>query len=208
MMLKAKHNFIVYTGFKIYTFCAVKNHFSKVFIKGTMPDLNLPIVVIANHISWWDGIWTMHLNMKVFKRKFHFMMLENQLRQHMFFIHLGGYSITKKSKSIIESIQYTSQLLANPRNLVLLFPEGKIHSMHNQQFVYQTGIKRILEKIDQKNIQIVFLANFIDYFSGKKPSLYMYYEQYIYESFSIDDMQNCYNQFYKKSAETQKKLES
>ena len=65
-------------------------------------DRNLPVLLISNHISWWDGFWAMYINLKVLKRKFHFMMLEEQLRKYWFFNYTGGFSVNKKSKVFLK----------------------------------------------------------------------------------------------------------
>ena len=102
MILKAKHNFIIYLFFKQYAEWIMKRHFGVIQILGDFQEKKLPVLLISNHISWWDGFWSMYLNVKVLKRKFHFMMLEEQLRKFWFFNYSGGFSVNKKSKTIIE----------------------------------------------------------------------------------------------------------
>jgi 1-acyl-sn-glycerol-3-phosphate acyltransferase len=113
--------------------------------------------LVSNHLSWWDGFWAMYLNIKLFHRKFYFMMLENQLKKHMFFNRTGGYSIKKGSKSIIETIEYTAHLLSDKQNLVLLFPQGEIQSLYTHVFRFENGIGHIMKKLTGK-AQIIFLV--------------------------------------------------
>ncbi len=207
MIIKAKHHFFIYPFFKYYAVKIINKHFENIQIIGSIKEQNLPVLLISNHVSWWDGFWAMYLNLKILKRKFHFMMLEKQLRKFWFFNYSGGFSINNHSKSIIETLDYTAQLLENKENMVLIFPQGKINSMHNQEIVFQKGIDRVLKKINQK-IQIIFVANLIDYFSNKKPSIYMYLSEFEYETFNFSDMQNAYIHFFKKSIIKQSLIES
>lgn len=204
-MLKAKHNLVLYPFFKWYAKHSIKGHFETIKIIGDVPVKNLPVLLISNHISWWDGFWAMYINMKVLHRKFYFIMLESQLRKFWFFNYTGGFSVKKKSKSIIETLNYTSELLDDPHNMVLIFPQGEIQSMHSQNIQFEKGLERIL-KHKEYNVQIVFLVNLVDYFSNKKPSIYCYTHEYIGDAFDAQSLQNSYNLFYKTSVEKQKRL--
>jgi len=207
MILKAKHNVVVYPFFKQYAVWIIKRNFSKAQIVGSFNDQNLPVLVVANHISWWDGFWAMYLNVMVLKRKFHFMMLEEQLRKFWFFNHTGGFSVNKKTKSVIESLIYASELLSQSENMVLIFPQGEIQSMHLQTFQFEKGIDRILKNKEGK-VQVLFMANLVDYFSLRKPSINMYIKEYVSPIENAETLQDAYNSFYRQSVENQKLLNS
>ena len=134
------------------------------------------------------------------------MMIEEQLRKYSFFNYIGGFSIRKRSKSSVETIQYTVQLLSNSGNLVLIFPQGEIQSMYRMNFEFESGLEHILKRCTNL-IHIVFLANLVDYFSNPKPVIYSYILEYSESDFSIATIQNKYNEFYKQCAEMQIKIE-
>lgn len=133
------------------------------------------------------------------------MMLEEQLRKNWFFQYTGGFSVRKKSKSVIETINYTSELLTEKENVVLLFPTGKIQSMHKHEFAFEKGVEKILKKLESE-IHIIFLVNLTDYFSNPKPSLYSFFEDYTGEH-SINAIRNEFNRFYQDCIEHQKQKE-
>ncbi len=201
MILKARHHVFIYPFFMRYAVFITKRYFKKVGIYGNIKDNGLPILIIANHMSWWDGFWIAYLNETRFKRKFHFMMLEEQLRKYWFFNYAGGFSVRKGSRSIIETLHYTSALLKNSENLVLIFPQGEIQSMHNQHFVFEKGINRIFS--DRNAVQVIMVANLVDYFSQKKPSLHMYLAEYNDQTFDHQTLETSYNAFYKESINKQ-----
>lgn len=195
MILKASHHPLIYPFFILYTRLKIRQHFSKVLITGQYCEKHLPVLLISNHISWWDGFWAMYLDLKLFHRKFYFMMLEEQLKRHIYFNKTGGYSVRKSSKSIIETLNYTAELLADPGNIVLIFPTGEIESMHKQVHRFERGIEYILGKVTNE-IQIIFLANLIDYFSNQKPVLFMFIEEYKGIDFRSEVLQAEYDRFY------------
>ncbi|MBN2610462.1 MAG: lysophospholipid acyltransferase family protein [Bacteroidales bacterium] len=205
MILKSRHHPVIYPFFRYYTKYLLKKHFSKINLIGNCTNENLPVLLLANHFSWWDGFLALYLDMKVFRKKFHFMMLEEQLRKYWFFNYSGGFSVKRNSRSVLESLQYASDMLNDCGNMVLIFPQGEIQSMHQHDFKFEKGVERILHNRPNK-LQIVFLACFVDYLSNKKPGLYMYYNCYKGQSTDIQTLQGEYNQFYSESVKQQKLL--
>lgn len=191
MILKATHNPFLYGFFKLYTRLRLRGAFRNIFIEGDVTDKGLPVLVIANHFSWWDGFWVMHMNRKLFGRKFYYMMLEEELRKNIFLNRIGGYSVKRGSRSIIESLRYTIDLLKDRENLVLLFPQGKIESGHVSRFTFEKGVQRVADEV-KGHSQILFVVNLVEYYSRAKPSLYMY----ISETPGGHDLESAYNDYY------------
>jgi 1-acyl-sn-glycerol-3-phosphate acyltransferase len=195
MIYRTTHNFFVYHFFQFYSVWKTKRKFHTVYVNGNFDDRSLPLLIISNHFSWWDGFWVVYLNYKIFHRIFNFMMLEEELKKRMFFTKTGGFSIKKGSKSVIETIEYTAELLSDKKNLVLLFPQGEIKSMHTPEMKFEKGIEHIIKKIPDK-IHLIFLVNLVDYFSSQKPGLYMYFREYLGDDFTTETLQREFNKFY------------
>ncbi|HEX3006006.1 MAG TPA: lysophospholipid acyltransferase family protein [Bacteroidales bacterium] len=207
MIIRAKHHVFIYPFFRWYSRRIINRHFEQVVLKGEFLDQRKSVLLVSNHVSWWDGFWAMYLNLEIFKRKFHFMMLKNQLLKYWYFNYSGGYSIEPDSRSALESIDYTAGLLSNSGNLVLIFPQGKLESMHRQNFTFRKGIERILERTGKETIQIVFLVNITEYLSKQKPTLYQYIEEYSGAGTSVSEIQEHYNVFCRSCFEHHLKME-
>ena len=196
MVLKAKHHFVIYPFFVRYSLRETARKFGEIRMTGEFKDRGLPVLLVSNHISWWDGFWVVYLNLKLLHRKyFFFMMLEEQLRKNIFLNKAGGFSVKKGSRSIIESLSYTADLLKDKNNLVLMFPQGKIESMHKQEIIFEKGIEYVLKKTSSKP-QIIFLVSLVDYFSDQKPGLYMYLREFNGTDLSTGNLQKEFNLFY------------
>ena len=130
-------------------------------------------------------------------------MQEDQLLKFRFFNYTGAFSVNKNSREMVESLQYASSLLENSRNMLLIYPQGKIYSLYENDFRFEQGIERVLQGKEDK-IQLVFSANLIDYFAHSKPSLTMYLDTYA-GGFSKTAIENSYNDFYKNCVAAQKK---
>ena len=200
MILKATHNRFLNGFIRLYTRLRINGAFREVVIEGDVTDKGIPVLVIANHFSWWDGFWVMYMNMKLFRRKFYFMMLEEQLRKHMFFNKTGGYSVRRGSRSIIESIQYTIGLLKDNNNMVLLFPQGRIVSNYQSSISFEKGIQRVIGEIEGK-AQVLFEVNLVEYFSHARPSLYIYLCEYNGPG-KKEEIERAYNKFYESTLKT------
>lgn len=203
MIIKARHHWFYYPFFKWYSRRMPKKDFSQVGLHHQLVDRGLPILMLGNHTSWWDGFLAQYINLELFNRKLHIMMLEDQLEKRMFLNKTGAYSIKKGSRSAIESLHYTSGLLSDPGNLVILFPQGKIHSIMDHPVTFESGWHRIFRDLDQP-IQVVFYITLFDFFSSRKPELHIYLYDYSYRGKSLEEMQSDFNRCLEASITKQK----
>lgn len=197
-MIKSRHHPLLYPFFEWYGLLLIKLHFRSISIKGNYSKNDLPVLIISNHFSWWDGFFVSTFNIKKIHKKFHVMMLENQLSRCWFFRHSGAYSIRKKSKSIIDSLNYTVELLQKPQNMVALFPQGQFESVYTQPLKFQRGISWILKNL-KNDVQLLFVANLTEYFESVRPRLFIYFKEYDYKNKTQTDIENDYNKFYRES---------
>lgn len=205
-MIKANHTALGYLFFKWFTTIQFKRYFHKTPIIGDKEDLGKSVLVIANHFSWWDGFIQFYLNQHTYKRQFHVMMLEEQLRQHMILNKGGAFSVKKNSRSLIESLSYCIELLEDKNNIVVLFPQGAIQSLYQSDFHFEKGATHILKSCGNK-VQCVFNVNLIDYHSQKKPTLYIYYKNSsVIEPCEAISIEEQFNRFYSECVQKQQAL--
>jgi len=114
----------------------------------------------------------------------------------MFLNKSGGYSVRKGSRSVIETIEYTAQLLNDKNNLVLIFPQGEINSIYTREIKFEKGTEHITVR-SNGNFQMVFVVFLIDYFSEQKPSLYACLKEYDFQGSAVKNIETEYNIFYK-----------
>lgn len=171
-MIKADHKRLAVWFFNEYLTFIIRRHFHRVEWDRSLELQDRPVLILANHFSWWDGFFLVMLNKLHFRRRFHVMMLEEELRPRRVLRFAGAYSIQKKSRGIIESLKYTESVLQDPRNLVLIFPQGKIESAHTDRLAFEKGVARIVSRCP--HVQLLFSIALTDYSSRKKPSLNLY----------------------------------
>lgn len=149
---------------------SMKRSFKEVIIEGNKSTPHQAVILIGNHISWWDGFFALYLNQQIFRKQYYVMMLEKELKKHRFMRQGGAFSIDPGSRSIVNTFAYTQELLASPQNLVTIFPQGKIHSQYEADISFQPGIGKMLDRV-KNDIQVVFYAAHLDYGPHARPTL-------------------------------------
>ena len=202
-MIKARHLHGHSTFFNAYIPLILRRDFSHVIFADTPPAADEPLLLIGNHFSWWDGFIAHHINRKFWKKRYHVMMLEKELSKRMFLNKAGAYSINKGNRSILETMNYTAGLLSDPENLVVIFPQGKIQSLYNRSFSFGKGVRYLTERSNLR-FRIIFYVALVDYFSSRKPGLYLYFQdQGLSEGTSYTDIENAFNHFYRECTSRQ-----
>ncbi len=203
MIIKARHHWFFYPFFKVYSRYLPRFDFREVNYIPRHTDSGLPVLMIGNHFSWWDGFIAQHINLKFFHRKFHIMMLEEQLSSRMFLNKTGAYSIKKGHRSMVETFNYTGELLTLPGNMVVMYPQGSIHSLYDRPLRFEKGWFRILEKAENP-VQLVFYIALVDYFSHRRPTLNIYLYDYDHNGKGPGEVEQAFNRYYEKSIEHQR----
>lgn len=195
-MIKARHNRL-YTWFlQWFSRGMLKFHFRDFHIHHSLADSGEAITLIGNHFSWWDGFILAEVNHRIWDRRFHVMMLEEELRKRMFLNRVGAFSIKQEDRSMIESLEYASSLLSDSENLVLLFPQGEIQSKYIRPFAFQQGVQRIYDAAEPSP-QIIFSVILVEYFSYIRPRIDVYLKKYDYRTNpDVKEIESSYNDFF------------
>jgi 1-acyl-sn-glycerol-3-phosphate acyltransferase len=201
-MIKSRHIPFYVWLFNTYTRIMLKRHFHNINIISDLSPRNVPAVIIANHFSWWDGFFVVYINYRIFHKKLHVMMLEEQLKKHRILSKAGAFSVTKKKKSVLESIDYCISLLNDNGNLLLFYPQGEIQSSYHYPVKFEKGLLNILEGA-KKEFQLIFLAALTDYFSNKRPVLNLNMIEYSGD-YSHSEIEKAYNKFLMYCIQSQK----
>ncbi len=222
-MIPARHTWFHVRFFRFYADFRIRKNFSSVTVHNDVPEVHeKPLVVIANHFSWWDGFFILWLNHRFFRKLFHVMMLEDQLQGNMILNKTGAFSIKKSSRDMVESLNYARGILegrtrgqkgrtrgqkgrtrgSSPTQmspLLLMFPQGEIQSMHTRPLKFKKGLEHITRGLENK-INILMVAVLVDYFSDQKPQLHFYLELYPFiKQLDMKAVEDAYNLFFSDS---------
>ncbi|MBE7176357.1 MAG: lysophospholipid acyltransferase family protein [Mucilaginibacter polytrichastri] len=182
-MIKPGRNPFIFAFFDAYIMRIVRRHFREVLFSPLKMTGNRSVLLLANHFSWWDGFLFWYLNKKMLKRRFHVMVLEETLRKQRFMRHLGGFSIGRAPGHMRDSMRFAASLLEQPGNLVLIFPQGKIHSNFIQDIRFMRGVEHIVAHAGT-DFHYVFASVFTEHLQYPKPSAWIALEQHPATEFS------------------------
>jgi 1-acyl-sn-glycerol-3-phosphate acyltransferase len=146
-MMEARHDRWARSLFLPYVSRLMKRSFQAVRLLGRAPDLpkDRPVVIVANHGTWWDGFFVYILNERVLHRRLYVMMLEEQLQRFWFFNRLGAFGISPGNpRSVRAALAYSAQLLRDPSHCLCMFPQGSLHRFGERPLGFKRGLHRIL----------------------------------------------------------------
>lgn len=160
--------------FDLYLTRLFKRHFSALHFLGEPPQVDpaLPLLLLPNHSTWWDGFFIHLLNKKIFHRRPYLMMLEEQLRRYPFFSRVGVFSVAPNpAQHTRASLRYAAQLLQDARNLVCLFPQGELASWEKRPLQYKRGLELIL-KLHDAPVNLLPLAIRLEFLGEQLPAAF------------------------------------
>lgn len=202
MIIKARHIPFYVRFFSWYSANGLKRFFHRVDIECTVVTRGRPVLLIGNHFSWWDGFIAYRLNDLFLHKRFHIMMLEEQLAGRMFLNKAGAFSVKRGSRSVIESLSYASALLHERENMVVVYPQGTITSIHRRPVVFEKGTERIIAGAPA-DLMILFYVALPDWYSEKKPGLTIRVTEFAGADRSSEQIERAFNIFLNDSVSKQ-----
>lgn len=172
--MQVQHHPIAYPFFRELGKTLLHCCFHTASFSGPAVDTEHSILLISNHISWWDGCWNFYLTESILHRRFYFMAGSPQLQRHPFMKVIGGIPLQTYSRKNLKSIASITRLLQNPRNAVLLYPQGKIASTYKSRFCFSPGTDHLLHLLPS-DTQLLLVAYFTETGTRMRPGVWGYY---------------------------------
>lgn len=137
-------------------------------------DAQKPVLLLGNHISWWDGAWMLLRNAGQWKRRFNVLMLEAELQKRPFLAALGAIGL-QKGREQLQTLAQLNELTKDPSNLLLIFPEGSIGAAQAPTLHFQKGL---LNRLHLPDWQVVFVFSAVEFLNQPRPSRFHYLQTY------------------------------
>ncbi|MBD3287570.1 hypothetical protein GF337_02095 [candidate division KSB1 bacterium] len=199
-MIKARHSRIAKFLFHHYIKNLLSRHFADFQLFGKMPQLDpgLPLLLLPNHSTWWDGFFVYLLNETLIRRPIYLMMLEEQLKKYHFFSRVGAFSIEpENAKSTLRTLDYTAGILnskTSPLPLICMFPQAELVPWGKRPLNLKRGVEWLIQKTEQE-INLLPLAMKAEYLGLKLPQVFFQFgDNQIVDSRSFPGMDWLENQ--------------
>lgn len=126
---------------------------------------SVPLVLYANHSSWWDGLVAFAVGRECRLQQYA-MMEERGLRMYPFHRKLGAFSVVRESaREAMRSIEYAAELLNETNRVLWVFPQGETQPNDARPLKMFTGAARIVERLNTVDVAAVAVRyEFLDDF--------------------------------------------
>ncbi len=181
-------NKLVVSFFSMYFRRLIKRSFCSVKAKGldiarseiqTSLESHRPIVLCANHSSWWDAPLIYFLSYDVLKIDSYCLMEKKQYDRYPYFSKFGVIPLIREdARYSIKVLSDAASFLNNTGKGLWIFPQGEIIPNGRRPFHFYTGVSYILEKLDNPLLLNCFMdirigaeqypEAFVEFFKIKK----------------------------------------
>jgi chlorobactene lauroyltransferase len=174
-MLTAKKSVLFKRFFSIYNRNLIKRRFHSFQVLGLSEfnkrNLQIPLVIYANHSSWWDGLVAFEISRKANLDGF-IVMEERQLKRLFLFRLLGAFSVNRENpREAIKTINYAVEILEEiPSRTIWIFPQGKTLPNDQRPIYFYNGLSKIIEKV--RKVQIIPIAIQYEFLNEFKPEIF------------------------------------
>lgn len=195
-MYHSRKNGFIFHCYSWYINYILKKDFSAFTYNQLIIKEDEAVLLLANRFSWWDGFMLFQLNKKVFKKEFHALVTTEDYQQLNYLKYFGCFAPESKGKDVLETLIYAGSLLDDPKNLVLIFPQGKIKSSYVDSIAFEKGVMQLVNA-SKKKFQTVFSVVLTDYFNNRKPKAKAYLTTWQAEEYiSLQLLKSEYNKHY------------
>jgi hypothetical protein len=154
----------------------VRKFFNKMIITGIEIKPGHSYLLMCNHFGFLDGFLAFYLMLNEIDKKqkikgIYMMSLKKQMEKNWWLKYIGAFSISPGIRSIEESLNYASEILSEPNNLLLFYPQQNLESSHIRTIEFKEGISVIVPKIKGK-CQLIWCSILMEYFESTRPSVY------------------------------------
>jgi len=195
-MIKARHSKWADKIFHAYITYLLKQHFNGLHYFGEPPVFkqDIPVILMPNHSSWWDGFFVYILNKIQFNREIYLMMLKKELASNPFFSRVGAYSIKQDSISgVKESLDYTRSIILNKSSsLICIFPQGELLPWGKTPPGFKRGAEVIFRNVSRP-VYLCLLAIKIEFLNEQRPDVYFMFDHYLLSKTNMLNMKEYEN---------------
>lgn len=154
-----------------------RKRFNKMIIHPVDVKPGHSYILMCNHFGFLDGFFSYYIAFKMIDKQqklkgLYTMSVKKQMEKNWWLKYAGSFSVEPGRWSIKESLDYAAELLSQPGNILLFFPQADLESQHIRHIDFKGGINEIVKRI-KGDCQLLWSSNIIEYFESTKPSAFL-----------------------------------
>jgi 1-acyl-sn-glycerol-3-phosphate acyltransferase len=172
-MITAEKNPFLDALLYVYLRGSLRRHFYAIDAMGMEHwrklEAKTPVLAVANHTCWWDGLIIFFLTRFCRERAFYCMMAEKQLRHYPFFRWLGAFSVDQENSiRAAAAVHYACKLLRMKKTMMWIFPQG-VQTSRYEDIEIKPGIEYLAKHSNGAVVLPVAFA--YEFFREQKPQV-------------------------------------
>lgn len=136
--------------FRIYLRWYLRRHFHAVRVAnaGRIPPLAQPLILFANHASWWDPLTAMLLAEVLLPEREHYApMDETALSHYSIFKPMGFFPVDNAtSRGVAQLLRAGRQVLARPNSVLWITPESQFQDVRTRPVTFRPGLGALMTR--------------------------------------------------------------
>jgi len=138
-------------------------------------DPSLPVILIPNHISWWDGFFCFEVQNRLRPGSgIYSLMLESELKKFPILRQVGCFGMEPGNPVSVRRafLEFRELVVKNPYRTLTFFPQGEISPLRQRPLGFLRGIETLTKIIGR--LQYVPLGIHIEPLNREKPTAFIY----------------------------------
>lgn len=137
-------------------------------------DPGLPILLVSNHVSWWDGFFISETQRRLLPLVPHYtVMLERELRKYPWLKRLGAIGIDPERPTSVAETFLSLRTVRRSTSCfsVALFPQGQITPQQFRPLGFKKGMEALIRNLHP--IQLIPVALHIEPLANPRPTAFI-----------------------------------
>ena len=117
----------------------------------TPPDVppDIPLVICANHPSWWDPMVAIFLSERLWPERRHYWPIDAEmLRKYRFFSRLGFFGVDQTPRGAAAFLRTAGAVCRRPNTAVWVTAEGEFSDVRRRPLRLRPGVAHLAQRLD------------------------------------------------------------